>query len=151
MTQEYIHVRIPNPSTREKLVFGYHPDKPAYEAVPRERFIFLADVGVEAGGRRVKVFHGDHYGQGMLPIHRAREEARKLATELQERGFRAGVIVGEYRASRGRDWYGRTFYQAWQDFHVWASVDGPVSPWPDEDSRTFWDKYMKPVFSGGRP
>lgn len=71
--------------------------------------------------------------------------ARELVRKLEERGIEAGVVAGIRKSWTGRDWYGRGFYDANQAFWVWARVDGPLSPWPDEAEREFFEKYLKPA------
>lgn len=141
----HIAVKIANRTTREKPVWGHKPGKQAYDLIPRECFVPEDNVGVPVGACIVKRWHGTYWGDIYgSRIHDATNDARALVTQLQARGIEAGMVAGVFRSWTGRDGYGRGFYDAYQDFRVWARVDGPVSPWPDEKEREFFEKYLKP-------
>lgn len=141
----HIAVKITNRTTREKPVWGHKPGKQAYDLIPRECFVPEDNVGVPAGARVIKRWHGSYWrGSCGSRIDVARYNARELARKLAERGIEAGVVAGIRKSWTGRDWYGRGFYDANQDFRVWARVDDSLSPWSDEREKEFFEKYLKP-------
>ncbi len=119
-------IKIENPTTSEKPIFGFRPGKVYYQEIPEGRFVRENAIGpagwvcvakVHTGTYATMGYSKDHYVD--LAVSRYCEEWGSLGVATQRRRV-------DCKRWHGHDWYGRTYYDYSYTVEVWIKPHGPM-------------------------